>query len=83
MWTNGWTDKRTKIGQTNTRNFTNFKRNLAMMVIYVPVKYEFDWINIFELESGNENVARWMDRQRDKQEESACERALCQLTECF
>ena len=29
--TDGWTDKRTKNAQTNTRNFTNFERNLAMM----------------------------------------------------
>ena len=47
----GWTDKQTKNGQTDTQtnrvNFTNFKRNLAMMVIYVPVKYEFDWTNRF------------------------------------
>ena len=28
-----------------------------MMVIYVPVKFEFDWTNrFFKLESGNENV---------------------------
>ena len=33
-----------------------------MMVIYLPVKFEFDWTNVFELESGNENV----DRQTDK-----------------
>ena len=45
--TDGWTDKRTKNGQTNRRNFTNFERNLAMMVIYVPVKFEFDWSNRF------------------------------------
>ena len=38
----GWTDKRTKNRQTNIWNYTNFERNLAMMVIYVPVKYEFD-----------------------------------------
>ena len=25
------------------------KRNLAMMVIYVPVKYEFDWTNCFQV----------------------------------
>ena len=40
--TDGWTEKRTtngqKNGQTNRRNFTNFERNLAMMVIYVPIK---------------------------------------------
>ena len=34
-------------GQTNGRDFTNFERNLAMMVIYVPVKFEFDWTNCF------------------------------------
>ena len=31
--------------QTDKRNYTNFERNLAMMVIYVPVKFEFDWTN--------------------------------------
>ena len=30
------TDKRTD------RTFTNFERNLAVMVIYLPVKFEFD-----------------------------------------
>ena len=40
--TDGWTDKRTKNGQMNRRNYTNFERSLAMMVIYVPVKFEFD-----------------------------------------
>ena len=34
-------------GQTNRWNFTNFERNLAMMVIYLPVKFEFDWTNRF------------------------------------
>ena len=33
-WTaDGWTDKRTKNGQMNRQNYTNFERNLAMMVI--------------------------------------------------
>ena len=45
--TDGWTDKKTKNGQTNTGNFTNFERNLAMMLIYVPVKFEFDRTNYF------------------------------------
>ena len=49
------TDKRTKNTQTNRQNYTNFERNLAMMVIYLPVKFEFDWTNVFELESGNGN----------------------------
>ena len=43
-----WTNKRTELHQ--------FRRNLAMMVIYLPVKFEFDWIKRFELESRNENV---------------------------
>ena len=41
------TDKKQTNGQTNRWNFTNFERNLAMMVIYVPVEYEFDWTNRF------------------------------------
>ena len=35
--------------QTNRQNYTNFEINLAMMVIYVPVKYEFDWKNCFRV----------------------------------
>ena len=27
-----------------------------MMVIYLPVKFEFDWTKLFKLESGNGNV---------------------------
>ena len=38
-----------KNGQTNRRNYTNFERNLAMMVIYLPVKFEFDWTNRFQV----------------------------------
>ena len=29
-----------------------------MMVIYLPVKFEFDWTTVFELESGNEKCGR-------------------------
>ena len=43
----GWTDKRTENRQTKRWNFTNFERNLAMMVIHVPVTSEFDWTNHF------------------------------------
>ena len=43
--TDGWTDKQTKNGETNGQNYTNFERNLAMMVIYDPVKFQFDWTN--------------------------------------
>ena len=55
------TDKRTK----NGRNYTNFKRNLAMTVIYLPVKFELIGQSVFELESGNKNVDEQTDRQRD------------------
>ena len=36
-------------GQTNRQNYTNFERNLAMMVICIPVKYEFDWTKCFRV----------------------------------
>ena len=60
--TDGWTDKRTKNGQTDTRNFTNFERNLAMMVIYLPVKFEFDWSNRFKVRVRKRKM--WTDRHR-------------------
>ena len=44
-----WTDKRTKNRQTKKWNYTNFKRNLAMMVIYLPVKFEFTWTKHFQV----------------------------------
>ena len=47
--TDGWTDKWTRNRQTNRQNFTNFERNLAMKVIYIPVKIEFDWTNCFRV----------------------------------
>ena len=59
--TDGWTDKRTKNGQTNTQNFTNFERNLAMMVIYLPVKFEFDWSNRFKVRVRKRKM--WTDRR--------------------
>ena len=43
----GQTDK--KNGKTNRQNYTNFERNLAVMVIYVPVKFEFDWTKHFRV----------------------------------
>ena len=45
------TDKCTKNGKTNRRNYTNFEWNLAMMVIYLPVKFEFDCTNRFRVKS--------------------------------
>ena len=58
----GQTDKN---GQTNKRNFTNFDRNLAMMVMYVPVKFEFDCTNRFRVRVRKKNVDRQMDGQKN------------------
>ena len=41
-------------GQTNRRNYTNFESNLAMMVIYLRVKFEFDWTKCFRV-----RVRKW------------------------
>ena len=62
----GWTDKRTKIGQTNRQNYTNFERNLAMTVIYVPVMFEFDWTNRFRVRARKQKCGQtdgWTDKR--------------------
>ena len=64
--TDGWTDKRTKNGQTNRRNYTNFERNLAMMVIYLPVKFEFDWTHHFRVRVRKQKCG-WTDGRRTHQ----------------
>ena len=55
---------RQKDGQTNGRNYTNFERNLAMMVIYLPVKFEFDWTKRFLVRVWKRKCGR-TDRQTD------------------
>ena len=50
-----WTNRRTNRQNTDKRrgrNYTNFERNLAMMVIYVSVKFEFDWTDRFRVRVG-------------------------------
>ena len=54
-----------KNGQTNRRNYTNFERNLAMMVFYLPVKFEFDWTNRFRVKVRKRKIR--MDRHTDRQ----------------
>ena len=52
--------------QTNRRNYTNFERNLAMMVIYLPVKFEFDWANCFRVRVRKRKCGRtdgWTDKR--------------------
>ena len=56
-------------GQTKGWNFTNFERNLAMMVIYLPVKFEFDWSNHFGVRVRKRKCGQtdgWTDGQTDK-----------------
>ena len=72
MWTDRWTDKRTKNGQTNKRNFTNIERNLAMMMMYVPVKFEFDLTNRFQVRVWKRKCGRidgWTEK-RTKNEQT-------------
>ena len=47
----------------NGQNYSKFESNLAMMVIYLPGKFEFDWTNRFVLESENESVDGQTDRR--------------------
>ena len=66
MWTNRQMDRQTDKKRTkNRRNYTNFERNLAMMVIYIPVKFEFDWTNRFRVKSLETKM--WTDGWTDKQ----------------
>ena len=44
-----WTGKRTKNGQTKGQNYTNFESNLAMMIIYLPIKFELNWTKRFRV----------------------------------
>ena len=39
------TDRQTnkKMDKQTDKNYTNFDRNLAVMVIYLPVKFQCDW----------------------------------------
>ena len=48
------------------RNYTNFDSNLAMMVMYLPVKFEFDWTKHFRVRV--RKLKFLMDRQMDKTE---------------
>ena len=52
-------------GRTNRWNYTTFERNLVMMVIYVPVKFEFDWTNCFRVRVRKQKCG-WTDGQTDK-----------------
>ena len=56
-----WTD-----GQINRQNYTNFEKNLAMKVIYILVKFEFDWTNCFRVRVRKQKCGRtdgWTDKR--------------------
>ena len=56
------TDKRTKNGHTNGWNYTNFESNLAMMVIYLPVKFKSYWTKRFRV---RDRIKENVDGQTD------------------
>ena len=69
-------------GQTNGQNYTNFERNLAMMVIYLPVKFEFDWTKHFRARVWKRKY--WTDkwtknRQKNGQNYTNFERNLAMM----
>ena len=50
----------------NGRIYTNFERNLAMMVMYVPVKFELDWSNCFRVRVRKQKCGRtdgWTEKR--------------------
>ena len=57
-------DRKTR--QMNRRIYTNFERNLAMMVMYVPVKFELDWSNRFRVRVRKQKCGRtdgWTEKR--------------------
>ena len=62
--TDGWTDKTNE--RTDLHIYTNFERNLAMMVMYVPVKFELDWSNRFRVRVRKQKCGRtdgWTEKR--------------------
>ena len=64
MLTNRQMDKKQT---TSQRNYNNFEKNLAMMVIYLPVKFEFDWTNCFRVRVRKQILT---DRQKRTNEQT-------------
>ena len=58
-----WTDR-----QTDKQNYTNFEMNLAMMVICVPVKFDFDWTNHFLVRVWKQKCGRTDKRINEQME---------------
>ena len=66
-------------GQTIGHNYTNFERNLAMTVIYISVKFEFDCTKHFKLESGNRNVDGQTNGQTNRRNYTNFDRNLAMM----
>ena len=50
----------------NRQIYTNFERNLAMIVMYVPVKFELDWSNRFRVRVRKQKCGRtdgWTEKR--------------------
>ena len=67
MLTDRQLDKRTKNGQTNGQNYTNFASNLATMVVYSLSSLNLIGQSVLELESGNRNVdiQKWANERTE------------------
>ena len=51
-----------------------------MMLIYVPVKFEFDWTNRFQVSPETKMwTDRWMERQTDRRNYTNFERNLAMM----
>ena len=40
-----------------------------MMVMYLPIKFDFDWTNRFKLESGNQQCCRMKKTRQETDEQ--------------
>ena len=71
MWTDRRmdrkTDKRTEKRTNKQTELHQFQKVLVMMVIYVPVKYEFHWTNRYRVRVQKQNVDKQTDGQTNGQ----------------
>ena len=67
----GQTDGQTN-GQNEQTELHQFRKNLAMMVICVPVKFEFDWTNRFRVRVRKRRCGQtdgWTDKRINERTE--------------
>ena len=74
------TDRQTdKNRQMYRQNYTNFERNLAMRVMYLPVKFEFDWTQRFRVRVRKQKCWRTKNRQMYRRNYTNFERNLAMM----